>query len=144
MIFSLKFVQLVCYENCSEAISTWIVFINDLNKLTLEQLNENKEMIDKYKKELTVIRQISSKRTNDASNQTVNIVAPMATRVTNKRWIENLLNWELQHCFSLTRVEKLLTILVVLMAIIGTVEYTREVPWLLINCPGFGKAGFKI
>ena len=54
-------------------------------KKTLEQLNENKEMIDKYKKELTVIRQISSKKTNDASNQTVNIVAPMATRVTNKR-----------------------------------------------------------
>ena len=59
---------------------------SNLTKIFLEQLNENKEMIDQYKKELTVIRQISSKKTSDAQNQTVNIVAPMATRVTNKRY----------------------------------------------------------
>ena len=35
-------------------------------------------------------------------------------------------------------------ILVVLIAVIGTIEYNREVPWLLINCPGFGKARFKV
>ena len=34
----------------------------------------------------------------------------------------------------------MLTIVVVLMAIIVDIEYERDVPWLLINCPGMGKA----
>lgn len=40
----------------------------------------------------------------------------------------------------------MLTIVVVLMAIIVGIEYERDVPWLLINCPGMGKApvGFSV
>lgn len=97
------------------------------NRQLSDQLETQQETIDHYKRELNCLESINKKETTDVTCQTtipLATVDPQATRVTTKR---------------LTRVEKMLTIVVVLMAIIVGIEYERDVPWLLINCPGMGK-----
>jgi len=95
------------------------------NRQLTDQLDTQQETIDHYKKELNCLESINKKETTHATCQTTIPIANVeAPRATNKR---------------LTRVEKMLTMVVVLMAIIAGIEFERDVPLLLINCPGMGE-----
>ena len=107
---------------------------------SLDQLDTQQETIDHYKKELNCLESINKKETTHATCQTTIPIANVeAPRATNKRFVK-LTRVQFLYLSSLTRVEKMLTMVVVLMAIIAGIEFERDVPLLLINCPGMGEA----